>query len=130
MIQHLPEELWPEAISITQEIKDEESRSNALSAMAGHLSEELWPEALTVLHSIQEKYYKAQALKNCLIYFNTLTSTFTDWAKSIDTLAYQNRSELIELLPILKPIIMRLGDGEETFSDVLQSVREVCRQWP
>ncbi len=43
MAQHLPE-LWPEALAITREIKDEYSRSSALSSMAQHLPE-LWPEA-------------------------------------------------------------------------------------
>ena len=122
--------LWPEALSITREIKDESSRSRALRAMAQHLPEPLWPEAIAILHSIQDKYHRAQSLQGCIPHINTLTSTFPDFATALDTLAYQNRSDLVELLPTLRPIIMRLGEGEETFSDVLQSVREVCGQWP
>ncbi|MEL7359955.1 MAG: hypothetical protein AAFN40_25900 [Cyanobacteria bacterium J06560_6] len=98
--------------------------------IAPYLPKAHYPEAIAILHSIQDKYYSAQALQGCLPYFDALTSTFPDFAKALDTLAYQNRSDLLELLPTLRPIIMRLGEGEETFLDVLQSVREVCKQWP
>ncbi|MEL6815764.1 MAG: hypothetical protein AAFP03_13270, partial [Cyanobacteria bacterium J06598_3] len=128
--QHLPEKLWPEALNIIQNIRDESSRSSALSAIAPHLPKALHPEAIAILWSIQDKYYSAQALQGCLPHIDTLTHTFPAWANALDILAYQNRSELIKLLPTMRPIVMRLGNSEETFSEVLQAMRDVCKQWP
>ena len=130
MAQHMPEALWPEALSLTREIKDESARAWALSEMAQHMPEALWSEAIAILWSVQDKYYSAQALQGCLPHFESLTSTFSDWEKALDILAYQNRSELIKLLPTIRPIVIRLGEDEETFSDVLQAMRDVCQQWP
>ncbi|MGD1899771.1 MAG: hypothetical protein ACFB16_22840, partial [Phormidesmis sp.] len=130
MAQHMPEALWPEALSLTREIKDESARAWALSEIAQHMPEALWSEAIAILWSVQDKYYSAQALQGCLPHFESLTSTFSDWEKALDILAYQNRSELIKLLPTIRPIVIRLGEDEETFSDVLQAMRDVCQQWP
>ncbi|MEM9805714.1 MAG: NB-ARC domain-containing protein, partial [Cyanobacteria bacterium P01_D01_bin.56] len=56
-------ELWPEALEVTRQIKAENYRSVALSAMAEHLPQELWPKALEVTRQINDENYRYWALR-------------------------------------------------------------------
>ncbi|MEO1391347.1 MAG: NB-ARC domain-containing protein [Cyanobacteria bacterium J06634_5] len=127
--EHLPSELWSEALTITGEIKDEFYRSIALSAIAQHLPTGLLSTAIAMIWDIQDNYFRAQALQAFLPALEQLSIPFHEWAKMLDIIAYQNRSELLTALPDSRPIVTRLGD-DNTFPAILQAVRDVCRQWP
>ncbi|MDV3350740.1 NB-ARC domain-containing protein [Leptothoe sp. LEGE 181152] len=129
LAEHLPESLWPEALAVTRQIQDEDSRSSALSALAEHLPESLWPEALDITRDIKDNYYCANALQRFLPYLEQLSISFTQWTDVLDTLAYQNRSQLINTLPKSRSMIVSFGH-EQAFSETLQAVRDVCQQWP
>ncbi|MEO1392315.1 MAG: NB-ARC domain-containing protein [Cyanobacteria bacterium J06634_5] len=129
MPKHLPEALWPEALEITREIKDESSRSIALRAMPKHLPKEHLPKALELIQEIQDNYFRAQSLQAFLPALEQLSIPFPEWAKTLDIMAYQNRSKLLKALPNSRPIITRLGNSD-TFPAILQAVRDVCKQWP
>ena len=62
LASHLPEELLPEALSVTRQIQDETSRAIALIELAEHLPEALWPEALKRTRQIQDENYRGYAL--------------------------------------------------------------------
>ena len=129
IVEHLLEELWTDALDIILQIKDEYSRSIALSKRAQHLPEQLWDKALKILWTIKAKYYCSTALQAFLPKLEQLSIPFTDWAKVIDTLAYKKRGKLLDALPESKPTIIRLSN-EQAFFDTLQAVREVFQQWP
>ena len=121
--------LLPEALEVTRQIQDESYRAFALRALAEHLPEALLPEALAIIWDIKDNYYCANALQDYLPYLEQLLTSFTQWAEVLDTLAYQNRSQLLNVLPKIRPMVIRLGN-EQAFSETLQAVRDVCRQWP
>ena len=127
--EHLPAELLPEALAIAREIKDESSRSRALSAIAHHLPAELLYQALKMIWVIQDKYFRAQALQGSLFNLEKLSISFPDWAKTLDILAYQDRDKVIEALSKCRSIVTRLGN-RDTLPAILQSLREICQQWP
>ena len=128
MAEHLPE-LWLEALEITRQIKDESARSMALSNMAQYLPEVLLPGAFDTIWAIQDKYYCANALQGYLPYLGYLSMSFTQLTDILDILAYQNRAQLLDALPQIRPMIIRLGN-EQAFSETLKAVRDVCQQWP
>ena len=129
MAPHLPEALWSEALEVTRQIQDEDYRSRALRAMVPHLPDPLLPKALGIIRAIQDKYYCADALQGFLSYIECLSMPFADCAEVIGILAYQNRKQLLQALPKSKPMLLRLGN-DEAFSEILQAVRDVCKQWP
>ena len=79
--------------------------------------------------AIKDKYYCAKALQGFLSYLECLSMPFSDCAKVIDILAYQNRKQLLQALPKIRPMLLRLGDNG-ALSEILQAVRDVCKQWP
>ncbi|MFG6101674.1 NB-ARC domain-containing protein [Leptothoe sp. EHU-05/26/07-4] len=130
MTEYLPEPLWPEVLDLARQIQDEDSRARALRAMAEyHLPKSRWSEALDIVWSIKDKYYCANALQGFLSYLEPLSKSFTQWTDVIDILAYQKRAQLLNALPKIRPMIISFGK-EQAFSETLQAVREVCRQWP
>ncbi|MEL7353372.1 MAG: hypothetical protein AAFN38_18260, partial [Cyanobacteria bacterium J06560_5] len=124
-----PELLWANALVITGEIKDEYTRSNTLASVANHLPSQLLSQSLEIIWTIQDKYYCAKALQAFLPALEQLSIPFSEWARTLDIIAYQNRSEILKALPNSRPIVTRLGDSK-TFPAILQAVREVCQQWP
>ncbi|MFK8184213.1 MAG: NB-ARC domain-containing protein [Phormidesmis sp.] len=129
LAQHLPQKHWPKALKMTRQIKDESDRSWALSALAQHLPTQYLPQTLEIAWSIQEKYYCAQAFTAFLPALENNNITFSEWAQVLDVLAYQKRSNLIELLPNSQATLTRLGDPH-TLPTALQSIRDICNQWP
>ncbi|MEM7067130.1 MAG: hypothetical protein AAF572_28700, partial [Cyanobacteria bacterium P01_B01_bin.77] len=127
--QHLPEGLLPEALEVTRQLNDESYRALALGAIAQHLPEGLLPEALDTIWNMKDKYYCASALQNFLSYLEQRGMLFPEWSRVLETLAYQNRNQLISALPKMRPALVRLS-SEQMFSMALQAVRDVCQQWP
>ena len=110
-------------------IKDEEARAQAITGLIEYLSDTLLSRALAAAWQIQDAYYRARALSSFLSVPERLTLTPGDWLKMLEVLAYLNRGGLINRLPHIRSLMLDFGD-EQTFSDVLQVVRDVCRQWP
>ncbi|MGB7086162.1 MAG: hypothetical protein WBD47_11465, partial [Phormidesmis sp.] len=121
--------LLPEALAAVREIKDEDYRASALSAMAPHLPSEVMPEASKIIWSIQDKYFCANALQSFLPALEQLSIPFPEWVRVLDILAYRNRADLLEALPDSRATLTRLGDSI-TLPAVLQAMRDVCQQWP
>ncbi|MEO0396445.1 MAG: apoptotic protease-activating factor, partial [Cyanobacteria bacterium P01_A01_bin.137] len=128
LAEHLPE-LLPEALEVTRQIQAESYRSSALRGLAEHLPEPLWSEVLDIVWDIKDKYYCAIALQGFLSYSEQLSKSFTQWTGVIDVLAYQDRAQLLNALPKIRSMMISLGN-EQAFSETLQAVRDVCRQWP
>ena len=126
---HLPAELLPEALEATRQIQDESYRSRALRELAEYLPAALLPEALEMTYQIKDQYFCANALQGLLPYLSNLFISFDDWVKILDTLAYQNRDQLLSVLPVSRSITIQFSD-RDTVLKILQSVREVCEQWP
>ena len=51
------------------------------------------------------------------------------WIEVLDILAYENRDDLLGTMSGSRPTLVRLG-GETAFSEILQAVRDICKQWP
>ncbi len=123
-------ELLSEVLGMASQLKDESSRAIALSGLAEHLPPELLPQSLQAAWNIQDPYFRAKALQGFLPHLLQLTPTFPDWAKTLDTLAYQNRSALLKALPKIRPLILLHLSNDATFSTLLQTTRDICKQWP
>ncbi|MEL6780590.1 MAG: hypothetical protein AAFO06_25480, partial [Cyanobacteria bacterium J06597_16] len=94
-----------------------------------HLPTELLSTSIAMIWDIQDNYFRAKALQAFLPALEQLSIPFSEWAKTLDIIAYQDRSELLKALPNSRPIVTRLGD-DDTFPAILQAVRDVCQQWP
>ena len=113
-----------------REIKDESCRSIVFGGLATDFPTELLPLALETIRSLKDSYFRLDALKILLPQLEKLPISFPEWMNILDDLACQNRSSLVEILPLVKLTLIRLSGREDTFLEILYSVRDVVQQWP
>ena len=130
LVKHLPKEMWPEVLNMMREIKDESCRSIVFGGLATDFPTELLPLALETIRSLKDSYFRLDALKILLPQLEKLPISFPEWMNILDDLACQNRSSLVEILPLVKLTLIRLSGREDTFLEILYSVRDVVQQWP
>ncbi|MFG6103464.1 NB-ARC domain-containing protein [Leptothoe sp. EHU-05/26/07-4] len=130
LVRYLPSDLSEDVLTmIRNNIQSEAARASALRSVGKSLPESWLSEVLEMLWQIRDPYYRSKALKGLLPHLAQDSISFTDTVNMLDTLAYQKRESLLDLLPDIRPIVLHLAD-ERAFSDVLQAVRDVCAQWP
>ena len=126
---HGPESLFTEALDAARNIQDEVYRASALRDLAPHLPESLFTEALDAARNIQDEFYRARALSRCLEPIKWQDIDFSVWKEILHTLAALDCKTFIATLPKLRPGIVRFS-GEETIIDIVQTMNEICAQWP
>ena len=129
LMKHLPPELLPKAMAIIRNIQSDATRSSALGGIGTSLPEPWLSETVEILRQIQAPYYRSQALARLLPYLDQSNIDFIDWANYLDTLAYQKREVLLDLLPDIRLFVVQLSNGQ-VFSDMLKITRDICTQWP
>ncbi|BBH40438.1 hypothetical protein myaer102_29960 [Microcystis viridis NIES-102] len=124
---HLPEVL-PEALEIARGIGNEDYRASALTGLAPHLPESLLPEALEIARGIGNEDYRASALKALTATLTPANVDLSFWEKNLQALGTLTRSNFLETIPNLAPLILHFG-GEVALREVYQGIREVSRWW-
>ena len=125
----LPEVL-PEALKAAQAIKYEEYRAQALTALADKLPEVL-PEALKAAQAIENERYRAQALTALAprLFQMPEVELFPLWQVMLKALSLRIRTELLQDLTVLQPVILTLG-GETALKELSCAIQDVAQWWP
>ena len=126
--EYIPEESWPDTLALIDQLKDESHKSSLLRNVFEHVPEDLLTEVVELANSLKNRYFRAISLQKFLPYISQQDISFSQWESMLDTLSYRERDEFLKAIPHSKCIVTRFG-RDETFSEVLQAVREVCRQW-
>ncbi|MDB9411822.1 NB-ARC domain-containing protein [Microcystis aeruginosa] len=127
LVPHLPEVL-PEALAVARGIGDGDSRALALTRLAPHLPESLLPEALEAARGIGSEYHRADVLKALTATLTPANVDLSFWEKTLQALGTLTRSNFLETIPNLVPLILHFG-GEVALREVYQSIRDVSRWW-
>jgi hypothetical protein len=122
-------DLFSEVLETTRNLRSEASRAFALNALTQQIPPTFLEETVALVAAVKDPYHRAQAWGGLLNRLDELNLDFVAFADLLVTLAYQNRSDLLENFPDLTATLTRLG-GPGTLSACLQVMREVCHQWP
>jgi len=113
---------------VTRQIGDESARARALRALVPHLPESLLPKALEVTRQIGDEYSRAQAIQGWAHRLTQLSTSHAFWCEILHVLSHLRRRELLPTLVQMEAFIASLG-GKEALLEMLQAMRQVCRQW-
>jgi hypothetical protein len=129
LVLHLPKSFLPQVFYLVQQIANESYRADALSNLIPHLPESLLPQALDQIRLMQSESNRARAFQGMAPRLTKLSTDLSFWSEVLHALSHLPRKELLPTLAQLEPFILSLG-GKEAVQEMLQAMREVCRQWP
>ncbi len=109
-------------------IQSESRRASVLHELAKHIPQEflsiLWKE----ISAFKRKPAGAKFLSQSLPCFLVTSLLHSNWQSILHLLACRQRSDLMQDLVTLYPVIRDLG-GETAMRGVVDAMREVCSQW-
>ena len=119
---------FAQSLEAARGIQAEDSRAYVLSKLAEHAPQgalsDLWKAILAFKH----KPSGAKALSQFLPRFIEISWLSSNWRSSLHLLASRKRSDLMQDLATLYPVIRSLG-GETAMRGVVDAMSEVCKQW-
>ncbi|MEH2119836.1 NB-ARC domain-containing protein [Nostoc sp.] len=129
LAEKLPD-ILPEALAAARAIQFESSRAIALSALAEKLPPELLPEALAAARAIQSESSRAYALSALADSLSQMPNAklFPLWQDTLHQLSLRTRSNLLQDIKVLFPVIFALG-GEVATVEIAHAIVDVGRWW-
>jgi hypothetical protein len=116
-------------LKAARSIQSESRRAAVLSKLAEQIPQDFLPNIWKA--AILDRTHnsaRAKALSDSLLSFPLATLPYSDWQTFLHVLAHRQRSDLIQDLATLYPVILHLG-GKAAMRGVVNAMREVCRQW-
>ncbi|MCA2707867.1 MAG: hypothetical protein IM473_05930 [Microcystis sp. M015S2] len=92
------------------------------------MSTEILPEALATARAIGNEYHRAEALQGLTKVLTPANVDLSLWEKTLQALGTLTRSNFLETIPNLAPLILHFG-GVVALREVHQAIREVSRWW-
>lgn len=120
--------LCEQALEATSQIQALFARADALGSLFWYCPDSLLPKVWNAIDSITSHCYRARAYSSTLEYFSSGSTSFSKWNSLLHVLASRKRSELLQDLATLYPVILHLG-GEAAIDGVVDAMRQVCNQW-
>ena len=108
LVPHLPEVL-PEALEAARGIGDGYHRARALIELAPHLPEYLLPKPLEIARGIGGEYSRAEALQALTATLTPANVDLSFWENALRALGSLTRSNFLETIPNLAPLILHFG---------------------
>jgi hypothetical protein len=112
----------------SRSVWNEHERADVLINLSKHGTQDFLVRIWEEIQQFTDKTPKAYALGKCLTNFLTTRLLYADWCKCIGILAYRKRSELLEDIAKLYPVISHLG-SETAMRGVVDAMNDVCSQW-
>lgn len=123
------------ALQVAQEIRNDYWKSRAMIWLAPYLEEptriEVLVESLEIAQKISITWYRTSMLRELATQLAglPLERLHSIWRENLHIMANRTRSELIEDLSALTPVILALG-GEEALLETARAIQDVGRWWP
>ncbi|MGK7903757.1 MAG: hypothetical protein AB4352_20605 [Hormoscilla sp.] len=128
LVPHAPE-ILPETLDAVKAISHEDRRAEALCALAPHISENLLPVALDIAQNIKRLSCRAKAFNEIARARKHVPANFSLWQETLHNLVARRRSDFLEDLVELVPVMIELG-GTESLGEIARAIVDVGRQWP
>jgi hypothetical protein len=120
-----------EALAAARAIQDQRARATALSALVDKLPPEMLPEALAAARAIQDQRHRAKPLSALANKLSKIPpgKLFPLWQNTLHSLSQSTRSDLLQDIATLAPVICALGD-RATVAEVASAIQDVGQWWP
>ncbi|MEH2070562.1 MAG: NB-ARC domain-containing protein [Nostoc sp.] len=128
LAEKLPD-ILPEALAAARAIQYEANRADALSALAEKLPDIL-PEALAAARAIENEDFRTQPLSALADSLSQIRSTelFPLWQDTLHELSLRTRSNLVQDIKALFPVIFALG-GKAATVEIARAIVDAGRWW-
>lgn len=128
----LPEALLAKVFTMAEKIGNEWCQAEVLDKLASRrLPEALLAEALVMTGKIGDEGQRARILLKLVPHLLRLPAMRLHlfWSKTLPVLANRTRSDLLNDIGVLTPVIIALG-GEKAIVETFHAIRDVGRWWP
>ncbi len=115
-------------LAAVRAIQDEYRRVSVLGDLAKHAPQEFLTILWNEIFSFNHKPPGAKSLSQSLLLFLMTGLLHSDWQSSLRLLSHRQRSDLMQDLVTLYPVIIDLG-GETAMRGVVDEMCKVCNQW-